>query len=450
MRKVQPPAPLPIRLPAPELPRPPLPSPPAPRAVSRLPEILFAATVLLLSAIRLIQAHDDFLHRPAFDWSASEWMIDYAAGFVRRGLGGTLLLHLLRLTGWGFFPVLAIFTTTLYLGLCAGLVAVSWRLRGPALWRFALLFNPLLLLSICDYGTIARRDTLFLWGTLLHVLLGEWLLRRPRTRASALWLAVSVAALALVLALLHEGIFLFLWLPLNLALFSYLLAQMHCRRRAIALLLLVAFAPALLAVAASALRHGDLRTAQAICRSWRFALPLACSPGGALPPALDALTWSLPRALSLSLAYAWRFPLYPLLYALFGALQVLAVHRLQPTARLAHLLALLAFPFAAALPLFLLGVDWGRWLSLLALSSLIVMLSSLRPALYSWLPAALRPASRHSLRPLAALRRAVESNPLLFCALLLFVPIPPIPKMAVAFLNPPLIVLRFLLQRFAS
>jgi hypothetical protein len=428
-------------------------------SISRLPEIFFFATVLLLCAIRFLQGYDGYIHHPGFDWSSSEWMIDYAAGFVRRGLGGTLLEHLFRATGWGFFPVLAGFTTTLYLGLCAGLVVISWRLRGPALWRFALLFNPILLISACDYGTIGRKDAVFLWGTLLHVLLGEWLLRRTAPagrRASTLLLTVVVAALALVLALLHEGIFLFLWLPLNLALLRYLLQQLHCSRRAVATVLMLVFAPALLAVAASVVRHGDATTAETICNSWRFAMPVDCSPGGSTPPAVGALTWSLSRSMSLSLMYAWRFPLYLILYALFGAIEVLAIRALLPAARYGHLLALLAVPFVASLPLFLIGVDWGRWLCLLASSSLIVMLSDrLRPAVYDLLPLSLRDASRDAVAPratraLAAFRRRMEREPAFFCLLLLLLPVPPVPDVAMSLLDPPLIVIRFLLRFFAQ
>jgi hypothetical protein len=417
-----------------------------------LPELLFAATVLLLVLIRFLEERRAFQLSPGSSWSDSEWMIAYAAGFVRRGLGGSFLAALIHATGLGFFSLRMALTTASYLGLCAWILIRSWRLRGPALWRFTLLFHPLLLLSFCDYGTIGRKDTFFLWGTLINVLVCERALRARANPRAGLRIGVVMAAvlLSLPLALLHEGLFLFVWLPLNLVLTGWTLTQLGLRRRAVSLPLLAAFAPALLAMLASVRWHGNAATAQSLCRSWQFAIPASCSPGPQFPPALDALGWNLRHGMSLSLASAPWFPVYPVLFAIAGVLAVLAVLALVSEARVEHLIPLVCVPFLLALPLFLLGVDWGRWMSLLLIASLMVMLSGeLRAAWFDSLPAPARSLCRSLAPPLQAslrrLRLSLERHPLALGLACLLLQVPPIPKAALLLLNPPVIVLKFLL-----
>ena len=132
----------------------------------------------------------------------------------------------------------------------------------------------------------------------------------------------------------------------------------------------------------------------------------------------------------------------------FGVLVVLAHGRLV---LLLVFIVLLVLPLIASLPLFLLGMDWGRWLSLLAITALMPMLSNrLRPALYDCLPSALRTSVDHSIAPLVAralnaLRRTIERHPIRSCAAMFCLPVPPLPLWwAVFVLNPPVIVLKFL------
>ena len=112
-----------------------------------LPEILFSLVALVLVLHCVLAERAVFLAIPGSDWNSSEWLIDYAGGFVRRGLAGEYVVHLMRLTGWSFLSIWISTTTAVFLALCAWLVSVSARLGGRPLWRFALLFSPALLLS---------------------------------------------------------------------------------------------------------------------------------------------------------------------------------------------------------------------------------------------------------------------------------------------------------------
>lgn len=428
----------------------------APGRASHLPETFFSLTVLVLVTIRIVQQYESYSRSPGSDWNSSEWMIDYAAGFVRRGLAGAFLTQVMHLTGLGFFPVWTTITTVAYLGLCAYILRESWRLGGPVIWRFALLLNPILVVSAANYASVARKDAFFVWATLLIVILGHYVLLHEKAESAVrvshtLLILFAAILLSVTLALLHEGIFLFTWLPLNVTVLAYILSRLRFGRKSVALLLALALAPALVVVAAGAHWHGDAAAAQSICLSWHsFSIPTVCSPGVGFPPAIDALSWSLSRGVSLSLKYAWRFPAYPILFAIAGSAEIITILVLIRKARLEHLLALLLFPFVASLPLFLLGEDWGRWLCLVATSSLMVMLSDqLRPALYCFLPASFRTVFTQTIVPpierrLEYFRSQVERHPLLFCIALVMLPVPAYPSPSALGENSLVIVVRFL------
>lgn len=431
--------------------------PPSPK-VSRFPEISFSLLVLALMAVRILEAHNKFIRLPGSDWSSSDWMIDYAAGFVCRGFGGALLHRLMHATGLGFFPLWITLSAAPFLALSAYLVAVSWRLRGPALWRFALLFNPLFLISYSVSGMFLRKDMLSVLATLLVASTGQRVLRATSASSARLLCAlllIVAAASSLILSLLHEGVFLFIWLPLNGLLVAWILARLHFRRPSIGLLLALTLVPALTAVAAEILHHGDVRSAQIICQSWQPSVPIHCSPGPDFPPAFDALSWPLSRGIATALQYAWILPIAIPLSLLAASVVVLSLRALIPAARLDHLIAALLIPLFASLPLFLVGLDWGRWLCLLAVTALIPMLSGiLRPALYESLPPAIRAALSDTVVPpierfITSLRSRIERHPRLFCTALFALPVPPLPIWwAVFILSPPVVLLRFLFERF--
>ena len=427
---------------------------------SGFPELFFASVLLPLVAIAVVEAHRSFLQSPGTDWNTSEWMIDYAAGFMRRGLGGALLLRWLHATGWSFFAVLTTLTTTAYLGVCAAAVIKGWRSPAPALWRLILLFNPLLLIAPAEYGSFARKDIFFVCGTILHVCVCQWALQRARSRpGERTWFAMleltTVLVTSVLLAGLHEGLFLFIWLPLNAAVAAYVLRQLYPGRSAIIPTLAAVFAPSLAVVFASVRNHGGPGAAQTICQSWRFAFPVDCTPGAQFPKAIDALAWSMRRDVLGCLHFVWTagnfyLVIFAVLAALALALLLIAVQALEPTAKLEHLLATAACSLLFAAPLFVLGTDWGRWLFLAGTTSLIVMLSeTLRPALYDALPAGAQRFFDRASRPVGArlgtVRNVVERHPGFSLTCLLMLPLPALPiASAMLLANPLMIVMNFL------
>ncbi len=404
-----------------------------------LPELFFLTFVLVFTAIRLIEAHAAFVHAPGVDWNSSEWMINYAAGFVRRGLGGELLLGSMQATGLSFFAIWATITTAIYLALCGFVAWRSYRLGGSKLWRFCLLMNPALLIFPVEcrpYGSFLRKEVLFVAGTALLVSLCERALKRGRTGAVADVFPVlaGFVVASVTLALLHEGMFLFGWLPLNAAI---LVTCLKCNRvglKAAWVLMCVATLPALAATAASVHWHGDAQTASAICASWHAeSIPTVCVAGPQFPPAVDALSWSVRDAVTLTMRAAGRAPVFLAIFVFVATLLLASIGKVVPDTRLDHRLAVLVFPLLFAVPIFVLGWDWGRYLFLVMGQQLCVLLSPLlRGAVFEVLPGSVRASitriSEAGLwRSLEAFAQGVERVPVLVCAVLLLLPVPGIP-----------------------
>jgi hypothetical protein len=413
----------------------------AERLRTRPPEILFSVLILLLLLRWVLYSYGIWHARTGSDWNSSEWMISYSAGFVRRGLAGTVLLGLLRHTGWSFFAVWIAITSAVLLAVSGWFSRITAALGGPAVWRAALLLNPLFFLSAAESGTFLRKDLLFAAATIVHAALVERLLHKP-SRERMAFLVLVLVAVSVLLPLMHEGIFLFAWLPLNVALAAWALFRSVRRRWLAALLLLVAFGPSLAATAASALYHGNAQQAAVIANAWHRVLP-GSSVGSAAFPEVDSLTWTPRFALSIGRS---ALPMLPLLLAVAligGAVAVLAIRILVPGSHTRRLSLLLVLPLIAALPLFLLGMDWGRWLCILGRSSFPIMI---RPALFA--------SGRTDVSPIspvaAGFRRYVERFPVVFIIILLCLPLAPWPCRYPLIAYNPFFLLLDLLSQFRA
>ncbi len=420
-----------------------------------LPEICFITFVLVFTTVRLIEEHVAFVRAPGADWNSSEWMITYAEGFVRRGLGGELLVWLMHFTGLGFFPIWATVTTAVYLAVCWYILRRCHQLRGSNLWRFCLLMNPALLIFPIEcrpYGSFLRKEVLFVAGTVALVSLCEWALRGSRlsSAAGSVTVLLSFCAVSTVLALLHEGMFLFGWFPLNAVVLVAFLRRRRVGLRVALGLALIASLPALAVTGASGHWHGTAQTAKAICENWHSeSVSTVCNAGRQFPPAVGALGWSVADAIALPMKAAWRFPVFLMIFAFVAALLLSAIRKLMREARLEHLIALMVLPLVCSLPIFVLGWDWGRYLFMVMGQQLCVMLSEEPcPAVYEMLPTALLKVvdavTVQVKKPLEAFAKSAERVPALLCLVLLVLPVPGVPPERTMFKgSPPVIVYDF-------
>lgn len=357
----------------------------------RLPEWLFSLVAAALVGNHLFWKYRDFAAAPGMDWNSSEWMISYAGGFVRRGLGGAAIARLMDYTGAGFFT--AWISLSLFFFACFFLYflkSVS-ALRVSGFWRFALYFSPLLILFPVEVGSFLRKDVVFICATIASIEMTRRALTGEAAGKRAFYLFAALPALSLLgvaLALLHEGIALFFWIPVNgLIVYQGTSRFIACRTRRLRLALLV-FLPALAAVAASVHWHGTAQTAEAICRGWyQSGTPTLCDTPEDLPPAVGALGWSAGGEMLGALHYirlGWPLA-YGLAAAFLAALQIAVIRKDDGGADVRDLAAAYLVPALLCLPSFLIGTDWGRWLFLLLTQSFLLTLHrELRPAAYEF------------------------------------------------------------------
>ncbi len=299
-------------------------------------------------------------------WQLGDWLINYSGGFVRRGLTGTLVQLVSKATGVqaNHIVIAASFA-------CYTLLAL-WFLR-----RCAGYFPAVLVLSCVAMGfpayqdSIVRKDCLGLLLFLGCVSADGG----PLSPAARLVIVNLLAALAIFS---HEA-FAFYALPA----LAILVARNDPRPfilRGLALL------PAAGCLLLAIVFHGTPQIADAVNDSW---LPLwrVTDPGDASVEnpihAIEALGWSSAKGVSLStymLASGFYQPAaWAFVYAVSFALVVLFTGRGERgVASKIRITSILLAQLVFISPLFLLGVDYGRWLFFWVASSMIIHIAGHR------------------------------------------------------------------------
>lgn len=349
-----------------------MPAKPSPTLVLLTGLLLWAFGSQLIAA--LSWGHDS--------WQLTECLINYAGGFVRRGLMGSIIWHLSHWTGiQGNLLAIGI-TFTCFLLLTAWFLRVSTRA-----------FPPILILSCVVMGfpayqdSILRKDCIALLFLLGCLKADTSRLPRP--------LALFLVNLLACAAILNHECFAFYALP-AMALF----ANAHESNRSFIGIVRksLALLPSAACLLLSIQFHGSPVVADAVNDSW---LPLwrITDPGspqiGTAVAAIGAIGWTSAEGLSVGINLltsgfyqpsAWLF-----VYGVSFVLIVLFTGRdgLQDAhgARQAkaEIAAILAAQFVFMAPMFLLGHDYGRWVFYWSGSSLMLHTLGLQPP--SWMTA---------------------------------------------------------------
>ncbi len=297
----------------------------------------------------------------------SDWLINYAAGFIRRGLAGHLLqanahgASALRLVNHVVFTNFTAFCALLFLALLLS------RAVTPVL---SLL---LVLVPGGAYGMMMGSEFFFRKEVLFEVHLAAvacLFLAARRVRSPTVSAALDIVSAILLLAgsvvlpLVHEGFLFMSAIPASLLLFW--MASRWVPRRALALsaaYLCLVF----LYFCGLALFKGNDSVARAIWASLHPA-DRALIGGGTQPrDAVEALGISLWGAMRFARAtftagYAWYWGFIVAASAVYFAGLCQAV-RGDARPAMGWVGTVYAACLAASLPLFLLGLDWGRWIS---------------------------------------------------------------------------------------
>ncbi len=345
-----------------------------PRRISPTLVILVCFLVLAIRA-QVISAlswgHDSF--------QLTEWLINYSGGFVRRGLPGTVIGIVSDTTGVQANSI-AIFS-----GFACYLLLAIYLLR-----RATPIFPAVLILSCIVIGFPAYQDSIVRKDCLgLLVLIGILTVdQKLLSRATTIILINLMAGIAI---LSHE-VFVFY------ALAAFIFFR-HRDQKAPTRNDLISRGLSLLPAAGcfllTLIYHGTPAQAEAVNQSW---LPLwrLIDPGN---PALEtpsasiqALGWSSKQGLSLSLYLLTSGFYQPMAWAMvfvisFGLMILFTdrdnmSHTSPGLAVKIKFTAIMVGQWILISPLFLLGVDYGRWLFLWVASSIVLYIENRRAPLW--------------------------------------------------------------------
>jgi len=322
--------------------------------------LLLTSSIYIYFVTSFAQAHNG--------WSTADWLINYSGGFCRRGLPGSIILNLNSLSGIPFellVPSFQIFFLVSFFS-CFLLLIKDRRLNFNCL--FLITLPSFLPAYIWDRGIAGRKEIV------LFALFALWcLFIRKRKLTLIVYIAFSLAISAFVFS--HElGLFFCFYFPVSLWLLSKQNHYIFDRRSlfipltafcsGIVLLLWGAPFPAT-QICQSIVSHGG---------SSDFCHGILNYPVSSVQAASTQFFESLsPRILYMGLM-AFIIIFIPVVLS-----TLLDLHTIPLSF---FILALVGLVFCS-MPLFIIGLDWGRWVhihSVLIITTLFLLLPKSKAA----------------------------------------------------------------------
>lgn len=329
--------------------------------------------IFLLMAIFLRIISDIVKGYDRESWQITEWLINYQAGFVRRGLPGEIIYRLSALLDCSPYAIIIILSLLIYIVT----VSIMVRLFKRSGFRLLPLLSPLLLGMPVFSHFWVRKDVF-----LILIFIGCLYLLRSgfRGRLFILNLLICIAILS------HES---FTFWGLG-GIYILLVGQDKSLRLHTFLVPALKLMPAWICMIFCFLYNGNATTVAAINESWadKFFPYSNDQLDGAT--AIDALAWTLSEGLRYSFStfttFSDGFIYAPIIWALtlfvFVMLMCTFVLIPQSTGNFLHgntsadksLIRCFAIQGILVIPLFILGLDYGRWMFLWGMSAVCIRL----------------------------------------------------------------------------
>lgn len=335
-----------------------------------------------------------------FHWVLTDWLIDYSAGFVRRGLSGefvNLFLGISRPEN-----IVATIIWIVFLVVIAGYLRLVYRsldLLKP-LTTLGILFLPSLLpFYLYDHDAFGRKEVIGLIILLYHLFSLETLnFSRDQRQGLAKrylkrLLPVSLMLLP-ALIFIHESTF-FLYLPIHAIItLSVLRSDPSTNFRKRLFYLLAFYSPVLLSfLIIYFLGSPSIQQARSICYKWEYLNVFAPDYCHDMTGSIGALAIPLSNGvrrfadITVSMALIWFFDILFLgLAAMFVGgwivrdiqFKVLPGDADDITASQtgnAILIKYFLLPLILSLPLFVIATDYGRWFAVACINFIMITMS---------------------------------------------------------------------------
>lgn len=303
-------------------------------------------------------------------WQLTEWLINYAGGFVRRGLTGEAFYHLSKATGVAANHLAIAFSLAIYLAFSIYFFNTAAQIYHPIV-----IASPLLIGAPAFQDFIVRKDVLILALFAISIKIAT----STSISRSGLFKAFLLSVLSATAVLIHESFFFLTLPPVFLILKN--LPNPHQKRLLHTFIVALVMGSLVGTFVAVTIFKGSSDVALAIHQSW---LPLwreidlidCCNatPAGAI----DAIGWSTSKGLSLSASLLTTFASGIYVPAVWLALIAISywlmvqLANFSDTRSIKRLSITLLLMLLCVSPLFVLGWDFGRWIFLWLISSVIL------------------------------------------------------------------------------
>lgn len=321
------------------------------------------------------------LHWGHDSWQMTEWLINYAGGFVRRGLPGETILLIAEQTKIQENYLVIFISFAIYF-----LVFAIIRFKSKSYFSSAFLLSPVALGSAAYQDFIVRKDALGILFLLICLHCYQKI-KRPLVR---LLICNTFACVAI---LSHETFF-FYALPALIIINADLksgavLAQ--CKKIAISC---ICYLPSIVTFGLVTHFHGTWITAKKINLSllhlWQVMDPInSCNCLADARGSIDALAWTASEGLNLSksvlssysngiwIPLAWGITIafcYGATIFFLKDTSTAEVNRNDKNLNKRNLKSILLFQLLMIGPLFVFGWDFGRWIFLWINSSVCIFI----------------------------------------------------------------------------
>ncbi|MGA7779614.1 MAG: hypothetical protein WCA85_18140 [Paraburkholderia sp.] len=351
----------------------------ATRFLQYVPFFLILIAIALVAQVTLLSAHSLAWNQ----WAYSEWLINYDAGFIRRGLSGALIDHMrvppLVVVNVLVFVVFTSFCLLFWRVLRNSARSASWA----AILAMLVPNGPVQMAAANEF--FYRKEIVF------HVALGISCILYQRIvnttsdtrRVLFSWIFFALLMMQVVaFPLLHE-VFLFISFPASWLL-ARQVAALQPHRPVFGWLLNSTVIVSIGMMVVCAVFRGNQAVADQLWKSLSGSDRMLISPSAPDTPTggIAAIGWSTLKNLSLVGDTMVSSQFWIWIFVAAGAGAVLALitalrsaQRESPDVSIQLLrrhLSQLWFLFVASLPMYVLGWDWARWISSVAISYLFL------------------------------------------------------------------------------
>jgi len=308
-------------------------------------------------------------------WQITEFLINYQGGFVRRGLIGEILLTLYKY--FNLNPYIIILSLSSFAYLCLWIFF---------LYSFLKKGLPIILLPFTFFlghhvitGNWVRKDILI---TLIFIIVLYISIKKSS------YYLFFVNLLLIIGILIHEGI-VFISIPIILLI---LINNKNIYTNKLNLLKyfiisLFKISPAIATFILCIYFKGTPIMSQVIWQSWEaIPFPIQSSDYSTIPSALGGLSWSFNEIVSRTLnifknydggvfaPIAWFFIILIIYYYLTNIKKLkLFFFKIKKNNNIKHFSIILIFQLLMIFPLFIIGIDYGRWIFYWVTSSFSIL-----------------------------------------------------------------------------